>query len=412
VSRSAEIQRTDVAGEPVGVLRLPGFAGLWLSAGSGSLARVVTQVGLSWLALELTGSPFLVGVILAARMLPHLALGMIAGVLADWFERRHLLIVVNGLGALVALALVGAGLVGGLSYPALLVGALVIGSLDAVRVTTTQTYVFDLTLAAQATRGLALTNFGVQLFGVLGGAVGGYVLAQGGATALFGLVGLALAAAALTLMAQRGGAVSARSAADRIRPDPRRAVVLLFRNRLVGALSLAILLTELFGFSNQTLLPTVARDVFDAGPGGLGTLLAVRSAGGMASLLLLARLGTGDRTGGVLLGAIAGMGLSLVAFAGAPSFELAVVAMALVGGMGSAIDSLGQTLVQRSCAESERGAAMGIWAFSIGFAPLGHLSIGATANALGVGPAQVISGTALVLVAAVLARHTPIRKLR
>src|SRR5688572_25752188 len=128
-------------------------------------------------------------------MLPLLVLGMIAGVLADWFQRRQLLMVVNGLGALVAFALAGAALVGWLSYSVLLVGALVIGALDAVRVTTTQTYVYDLTQAAQATRGLALTNFGVQLFGVLGGAAGGYVLAQGGATAVFGLVGLALAAA-------------------------------------------------------------------------------------------------------------------------------------------------------------------------------------------------------------------------
>ena len=407
-----ETQQADIAGEPVGVLRLPGFAGLWLSAGSGSLARVVTQVGLSWLALELTNSPFLVGLVLAARMLPLLVLGMVAGVLADWFPRRQLLIVVNGLGALVAFALAGAALGGGLSYSVLLAGALVIGALDAVRVTTTQTYVYDLTQAAQATRGLALTNFGVQLFGVLGAAAGGYVLAQGGATAAFGLVGLALAAAGLTLVVQRGGAVGARSAAARIRPDPRRAVALLFQNRLVGALSLAILLTELFGFSNQTLLPTVARDVFDAGPDGLGTLLAFRAAGGMASLLLLARLGTGDRTGSVLLGAIAGMGLSLVAFAVAPSFELAVVAMALVGGMGSAVDTLGQTLIQRSCAESERGAAMGIWAFSIGFAPMGHLTIGATADAVGVGPAQITSGTALILIAAALARHAPLRRLR
>src|SRR4051794_23573645 len=63
--------------------RIPGFAGLWVSASSGSFARVVTQLALSWVTIEATGSPFLVGVVAAARMAPQLVLGIPAGALAD-----------------------------------------------------------------------------------------------------------------------------------------------------------------------------------------------------------------------------------------------------------------------------------------------------------------------------------------
>jgi predicted MFS family arabinose efflux permease len=327
-------------------------------------------------------------------------------------ERRKLLIGVNLANAVVALAVVGAALTGLLSFSALLAAAVLLGSLDAVRVTTTQAYAYDLARAARATRGLALTNFGVQLFGVLGGSLGGYALERGGASAAFGLVTLSATAAAVSLLASPAGPARAVDAPPRPRPDLRRAAGLLARNRLIGMLSLAILLTEVLGFSNQTLLPTFARDVFEAGAVGLGTLLAARSAGGVISLLLLARFGTGQRAGGVLLSAIAGLGLALASFAAAPSFELAVAAMVLVGGLASAIDTLGQMLLQRSCAESERGAAMGIWAFSIGFAPLGHLAIGAAAGALGAVATQLASGAALALVAIVLFRQASLRTLQ
>ena len=55
------------------VFGVPGFAGLWLSAAAGSFARLMVQLVLSWITLESTGSPFLVGVVLAVRMmLEHL----------------------------------------------------------------------------------------------------------------------------------------------------------------------------------------------------------------------------------------------------------------------------------------------------------------------------------------------------
>ena len=40
------------------------------------------------------------------------------------------------------------------------------------------------------------------------------------------------------------------------------------------------MLAEVLGFATQTLLPTFARDVFDVGASGLGTMLALRSGGG------------------------------------------------------------------------------------------------------------------------------------
>ena len=51
--------------------------------------------------------------------------------------------------------------------------------------------------------------------------------------------------------------------------------------------------------------------------------------------------------------------------------------------MAAALDTLGQSLIQRSVEDDERGSAMGVWYFAIGFGPLGHLGLGAAAVAFG-----------------------------
>src|SRR3954465_4411060 len=83
-----------------------GFAGLWVSASGGAFARGVTQLVFSWLTLEATGSPFMVGVVAAARMVPGMLLGIPAGVLADWADRRLLIIAFNAISVVLLVALV------------------------------------------------------------------------------------------------------------------------------------------------------------------------------------------------------------------------------------------------------------------------------------------------------------------
>lgn len=393
---------------PFGV---PGFAGLWTSAAAGSLARVVIQLALSWTTLQVTGSPLLVGVVLAVRMVPLLVLGIPAGVAADAFDRRALVGLANIGTMLAALVAAAAAATGRLDLTTILLVTIVTGTLDTLRTAATQAYAYDLVREAHATRGIALTNVGAQLLGTLGAIAGGAALERAGTPGAFLIVALAALVGALgPALAPR--AIPRQESGPRSRPNFWQALGLLGRNRLVAALSLAIVLAEVFGFSHLTLLPTFARDVFDVGATGLGALTAARSAGGVLSLLLLARLGTGEQGGRVFLLAGGTLGLALVAFALVPSYALALALLALAGAAASALDALGQTLLQRGAPDRERGAAMGIWVFSIGFAPLGHLAVGAAADTLGAPRTQAVSGAILVLVVLGLALHAPLRRAR
>jgi MFS family permease len=407
---------------------LPGFAGLWVSASSGSLARVVTQLALSWVTLEATGSPFVVGVVAAARMAPQLVLGIPAGALADWLDRRLLIVAANAAGVVLLLGLVGLA-VGGLVTTPILVGvSLLYGALDTVRMSATQAYAFELVRSSRATSGMALMNLGTQILSLIGGLIGGYTLEQFGSPATFGLIGLALLVATVAPMLQAGPARPARPIGPRDRAgrpapaasepgrrpgvDLRRALTLLARNRLLAVLALSIILAEIFGFASMTLLPTFARDVFEVGASGLGMMLAARSAGGILGLLALSRLGAEGRSGLVFASAAGTFGLALLLFAVSPSYALALGLLAIVGIGAAVMDTLGQTLLQRNADERERGTAMGVWVFSVGFGPVGHLALGAAASSFGAPLTQAVSGLMLMLVAGLMGLHAPLRRAR
>ena len=86
--------------------------------------------------------------------------------------------------------------------------------------------------------------------------------------------------------------------------------------------------------------------------------------------------------------------------------------LALVGGACAVLDTLSQMLIQQSVREHERGAAMGLWVFSVGCAPLGHLALGALAGAIGAPLTQALFGASLAAIVALLALYAPLRTLR
>ena len=410
---------------------IPGFAALWVSASSASFARIVTQLALSWITLEATGSPFVVGVVTAARMVPQLVLGIPFGALADWLDRRLLVVASNGLSVVLLLVLVGLSAGGLLTTPALVAVSVLYGVLDTLRMTATQSYAYDLVRSARATSGMALTSFGTQLLGTIGGLVGGYTLERYGGPITFGAIALAVLIATVAPLVQPPSVGSDAPAGPdapprdptppskpverpsrRSRVDFRRAMTLVARNRLLTVLALAIILAEIFGFASQILLPTFARDVFDVGASGLGIMMAVRSGGGALGLLVLSRLGAEGRSGLVFVSAAGAFGLALLLFGVTPAYAVALVLLGLSGLCASVMDTLGQTLLQRNADEHERGAAMGLWVFSVGFGPVGHLTLGAAASAFGAPVTQAVSGLLLAVVAVLMATHGPLRRAR
>ena len=87
------------------IFQEPSYRRLWASGLCVNVVRWIDLVTLGWLALELTGSPFMVGLAAFARSAPMMVVGPFAGIVADRVPRGHVLLVTQSAGAATALVL-------------------------------------------------------------------------------------------------------------------------------------------------------------------------------------------------------------------------------------------------------------------------------------------------------------------
>ena len=107
-----------------------------------------------------------------------------------------------------------------------------------------------------------------------------------------------------------------------------------------------------------------------------------------------------------------GFGVGLTVFSVAGEFYAFIAVLLFVNACAMAVDTLYKTLMQELVSDEERGRAMGSWVLSIGFAPVGHVGIGALAGVVGAPRALLINGAALAAISVVSAIALPrIRRL-
>lgn len=368
-----------------------------------------SQLVLSWLALETTGSPLAVGTVFAARVLPQMLFGLPAGALADRVPRRRIVMATNAGSAALVMCLALAWLAGMVGLPVLIAAAFLVGASDAVRITAATALVFDLVGRRSATNGIALSNLAAQVSGIVAGTIGGYGVDGLGPTPTLLITGVAYAAS-VALVAQVPR-IPLTSGESRPPVSLRRAAALITRNRHVALIAIVVVATEIFGFSSLTLMPSFARDVFGIGAAGLGWLVSARAVGGTLGLLAIATTTSRWRTVGTLTLLAGAFGLALLLFAVTPNLVVALILAGVIGAAGGAVDAVGQAQMQHAVGPEERGSAMGAWMFCIGLGLIGHVEIGTLGARTGAQFAQGLNGAALVAVALVVGAALPaIRK--
>ncbi|MCH8297035.1 MAG: MFS transporter [Chloroflexi bacterium] len=376
-------------------LRYRDFRLFWVSTLCYSLGTGMEHVAVGWLVFDITGSAFMVGVAAAARMAPLFFLGILSGAMADWLERR-LFLFFSALGGVTVAAVMATILLTG-DPPVWAVIALSAagGCVFAFTLTTRQAYTFDIVGPEHALNGLSLNQMSMQAGGIAGAIISGALIeAVGPGWQYLGVGASYLGSAAVLLVIGR----SARTA------QPQREPVLqnlagyirfLNQNRTLLVLMCLASITEVFGFTHMTLLPVFAKEVLGVGPVGLGYLTAVRQAGGLLGLALLANL-RDYRRKGLLMFMIAGaFGVGLMAFSVSSALVYFIVVLAAVNACAMSVDTLYKTLMQTNVPDEQRGRAMGSWVLSIGVGPLGHLGVGGMATALGAQGALLVNGAVL-----------------
>jgi MFS family permease len=384
----------------VGPFHVRGFATLfvstWLSYGGTTMGIVV----ISWIAYDVTSSPIAPAVAVATLTGTGIVLGPPSGILADRVNRRAIMLWSNGIEAisflLISLLLVN-------RVPALtlvfFVG-LVLGAFHAIRTPPVQALVLDLIEGQAGGSAIAMMNLGKPMASLAAPAIG-FVLKSGSAEGALLLVALFFA---LSL----GVALIRPPNVRRVHPPPssRAKVSKSIRrpSRDLRHLTILTAAIEILGFSSIVLLPVFARDVFSSGVIGLSLFHAVRGAGAVAGLILLVLAPSIMDRDRALPTMMAIYGLGLLAFAISRTLAFALLLWVVIGALQGIFDASLQVKFQRLVPPSERGYAMGLWVFGVGFGPLGYVELGFLADVAGVRMAQALNGVALTTLAAFSSR--------
>jgi MFS family permease len=392
------------------LFRVADFRALATCVFLNSIGMMAETVTLGWLALELTNSPFLVGVAMAARMLPLFFVGVPAGVLADRFP-RHRLLMLTGAGQAATSVMLGTiTLLGLVTLAHVLLLTLAAGVFRGLEHAARQSYTHDVVGAGALVNGFAILGVGMRSGWFLGSLGAGAVIAHRGSGAAYLAVAVAYLAGAAALLRTSTPARTKPPAPASVWQSFTAFIGVVRTNPTVLVLMTLTAGAEILGFSHQALLPSLARDVLHVGPEGLGTLNAARSAGGVLALVAASARSSSLGGGGPFIAVLVIFGASLVGLALAPhvvQLTGVVIVLVVVNAAGALADLLAQSLLQLSVPGNLRGRAGGAWVVAIGLAPLGQLQIGALASLFGVSIAFGVSGLALVTLATVTAMLFP-----
>ena len=393
-------------GRGFGALRHTNFRLYWSGQVVSLIGTWMQSISQPWLVLELGGSAFQVGTVIALQFAPALFLAPIGGVLADRFDKRGLLLVTQAFAMLQAATLFGLTFSGAVEIWHIQLLALILGVTSAFDMPVRQSFVAEVVPREDLLQAIALNSASFNLARVVGPAIAGVALAVFGSAFNFGVNTLTYTAVLGCLLLIDGTTLH-RVPVPLVRPSIRFSLAEGVRYAVgnPNVLWLLVLLggMSVFAMNFQVLLPLFARFTLGLDAYGFGALFAVMGIGSLGGSLVLAFMGERrPRLRLILGGGVAFLAAEVVlGLVRVPAIAYPVVA--LVGLFSMLMVNTINASVQRSVPDALRGRVMALYVTVFaGSGPLGGLFAGGVAQLLGP-PAGFILGAVFASIFLVLA---------
>lgn len=386
-------------------------------------------VALLVIVYERSNDAVLLGIVGAARVLPYVLLSVPAGIVADRFDRRLILLATDLARGAIMLAMAAIVAFGGEGAPLWpIVGLAILATCFSSFFGPTigsflPTLVGDESRLGPANSAWASLD---NLAFIIGPAIAGVLISLSGLTAAFLLNAvsfLVVAAILWRLPSPRGrtaadasdtaatpaGPAAAGTTAEPTRepstaPPERARVPPASRSILVPVAGLAFLdVVAGFVFGGLSVLTVVLATLsLHAGEEATGYLNAAIGVGGLLGAVVSGALVLRPRLGPTLIGGAVLLGLGLAALGAVSSVVPALVAMAVASAGSLLIEVVDATIFQRVVPDALRGRALGVIATvsTLAYAA-GSFALPVLADAIGIGPVLAVSGASVVIAAIV-----------
>ncbi len=376
----------------------PIFRSLWLATLLSNLGSLVQAVAAGWTMTTLTDSEQMVALVTASTTLPIMTLSLFAGVLADNYDRRRIMIVAQSLMLAASAGLTLVTWFDLLTPWLLLTFTFLIGCGAALHMPSWQASIGDIVPKDQVPAAVMANSMSFNLMRSVGPAFGGFIIVALGAAAAFAFNAMSYFAIILVLIFWK------KPVAEQALPREPFAQAATAGLRYVGLspnLLRIILRGCLFGFtavSVLALLPLVAKDLLTGSASTYGLLLGCFGVGAVIGALTNARTRSKFNTETIVRTAFITMAIAVLLLASGYSLYLSALALLVCGACWMTTNSMLNVSLQLSTPRWVVGRALSFYLMSNAFGMVtGSWLWGLIAETHGLQMALVASAAALVI---------------
>jgi len=388
---------------------------LWLGMLISVAGTQMQIAAILWHVNELSGEPIALGGVGLARIAPVLIFSLLAGALADTWNRRRLMLLTQTTLALLAALLAWITRTGHDTVWVIYAITAVTAGVTAFDLPARQSLIPNLVPREHLTNAFSLGSIAFQTGAIVGPALGGLVLARLGLDWAYWINALSYVAVIIALLMMgpvhqeaqpaASGGVSLAAIAEGVR---------FIRGQPIVLSSMLLDFFATFFSSATALLPIFAKEILGVGPLGYGWLVSAQSVGAVCAATVISIRGQILGQGKVLLRAVTVFGLATIVFGLSRSYWLTFGALTVAGAADSVSTILRNTIRQLQTPDRLRGRMVSVnQMFFMGGPQLGEMEAGLVAQLFGA-PFSVVSGGVgcLLAVAWVIRRWPSLQRYR
>jgi MFS family permease len=383
---------------------------LWCGLIVSNLGTWMQLTTLGYLVVKLAGSPRMaaldVGFLGASSAVPVLLFSPLAGVVADRFPRRRVLLITNSLEVVAALTLAILASTGHIALWEIFIIAGIRSTGQSFDAPARQSWVPLLVPREFLGNAIGLNSVAFNAPSVIGPPIAGILILGIGVATSFYLNAFLTLATVLVVLLMKSPEPSS-TVRENVFASIARGVTFLARDRVLRAVLLMLVATCLLVRPYQQLMPAYAAHVVHVDARGLGFLLAAIGAGAICGSLLTALIGA-HRRGIVWFVSACVMSAGTIALGLVNTFPLALAVLVVIGLSVLSFVGSSNVLLQTLSPADMRGRAISVFSMIIlGLIPAGSLLLGTLASLIGLQASLVCGGAGALIVASIVWATTP-----
>lgn len=350
----------------------------------------------SWLVLQLTNSPFLLGLASAIQFLPLLLFSLIAGVVADRTPKRLMLIGTQTGSMVTALMLGILTLTGAVRYWHVLILAGLLGTINAFDTPTRQSFVVEMVGKKHLMNAIVLNSSAFNAARVIGPALAGLAIGKLGMAPCFLINAASYLAVIFGLTQIRVPDQTFQKSSDTmVREQIGEGLRYIRETPFILSTFLLMALLSSFTMNHQVLVPVLAQNTLHQGAEGFGFLMTAMGIGAFTGSIFLAMISHRGPQSKLLLGGALGLCVFQLLLSLNNSYHLALFFLGMMGWSMITFVSSANTTIQVDVPDHLRGRVMSVYSLVfLGLAPIGSFLGGSIAQ-IGGAPAGLAAGAVI-----------------